>query len=179
MLFLKKPKRSKTRRERYDSKLKTSEKLGLSFVTVNFMFEDNLAFLIRSSACFGVDNIYVIGSIPPRSQLKAKSGSLYDYLNIRAFSNPSEFLSFSRENNLNLISLEISDKSKSLYDYDFNFEKENVIVLGHETIGVPTEILMNSDQIHIPMPGVGFCLNVSQAGTVTMSEYFRRRVSMA
>jgi len=175
-LFLTQTKRPRTRKQRYNSKLEKSESLGLSLVTINFMFEDNLAFLIRSAACFGVDNIYVIGSIPHRSKLKSKSGSLFDYLNIKTFANPSSFLSFSREKGLNLISLEISDSSESLYDYSFDFTKDNALILGHETVGVPVELLLNSDQIHIPMPGVGFCLNVSQAGTVTMSEYFRRRV---
>ena len=84
-------------------------------------------------------------------------------------------MTFAREEDLNLISLEISDSSKSLYDYNFDFTKNNALILGHESTGVPVELLLNSDQIHIPMPGVGFCLNVSQAGTVTMSEYFRRR----
>jgi tRNA G18 (ribose-2'-O)-methylase SpoU len=142
------------------------------------MFDDNLAFLIRSVACFGVDNLYVIGSVPPRSKLNSKSGSLYDYVNIKQFKNPSSFLSYSRENSLNLISLELNENSRSIYDFEFDFSKNNVIILGHETQGVPNILLFNSQAIHIPMPGVGFCLNVSQAGTAAMSEFCRQRGGM-
>jgi len=171
-------KRNKTRRQRYSEKLSSSKKMGLSVVAINFMFDDNLAFLIRSVACFGVDNLYVIGSVPSRSKLNSKSGSLYDYVKIKQFKTPSSFLSFSRENDLNLISLELSEDSKSIYDYDFDFSKNNAIILGHETQGVPNELLFNSQAIHIPMPGVGFCLNVSQAGTAAMSEFCRQRGGM-
>ena len=48
------------------------------------------------------------------------------------------------------------------------------MIFGHETTGIPVEILLNSKHIHIPMPGVGFCLNVSQAGTAAMSEFYRK-----
>ena len=67
------------------------------------------------------------------------------------------FSSFSKENKVNLISLELTEGSKSIYDFDFDFSKNNAIILGHETQRVPNELIFNSELIHIPMPGVGFC----------------------
>lgn len=168
--------RLKTRRERYDLKEKYSDNLNLSIATVNFSVNDNLAFIIRSAACFGVKNLYVIGSIPPRSSLNAKSGSLYDYVKLKSFPRPSDFLSFCRESNFDLYSLDLTDKSKSIYENTFSTENHSVMVFGHETTGIPVEILLNSKHLHIPMPGVGFCLNVSQAGTVAMSEFYRKTI---
>lgn len=166
--------RAKTRRERYDLKKKSSADLNLSIATINFSVNDNLAFMIRSAACFGVKNIYVIGSIPPRSFLNPKSGSLYDYVNLKSFSRPSGFLKFCRENNFDLYSVDLTERSKSIYDSSFSKENHSVMVFGHETTGIPVEILLNSKHLHIPMPGVGFCLNVSQAGTVAVSEFYRK-----
>lgn len=166
--------RLKTRRERYNLKKRDSENLNLSIATISFSVNDNLAFMIRSAACFGVKNIYVIGSIPPRSSLNAKSGSLYDYVNLKSFSRPSDFLRFSRERNFDLYSLDLTDRSNSIYENTFSAENHSVMVFGHETTGIPVEILLNSKHLHIPMPGVGFCLNVSQAGTVAISEFYRK-----
>lgn len=166
--------RDETRRERYDRKLQGSIQLPVSFVAINFDFDDNLAFLIRTAACYGARSIYVIGSIPHRKFLNPKSGSLYDYMPIRGFSRPSEFLRFARGNNIHLISAELSDKATSLYDYRFNFDRHTAIVLGHETTGIPVEIAFNSEHVFIPMPGPGFCLNTSQTGTAMITEYSRQ-----
>ena len=93
MLSFQNTKRNKTRRQRYSEKLYSSKELGLSIVTINFMFDDNLAFLIRSAACFGVDNIcHRVG--PVQIKVISKSGSLYDYVKIKQFKTPSEFLIF-------------------------------------------------------------------------------------
>ena len=149
----------------------------VTFVQVNFSFDENLAFIIRGAACFGVKNIYVIGSVPPRSFLNSRSGSLYDYVNIKSFSRPTDFLRFCRENEFDVYSLDLTDKSESIYDFSFSSERHSVMVLGHETVGVPSEILFNSRHLHIPMPGVGYCLNVSQAGTVAISEFVRKTLN--
>lgn len=166
--------RNETRRERYDRKGRRSLQLPISFVTINFDCDDNLAFTIRTAACYGARNIYVIGSIPPRKFLNPKSGSLYDYVNLIGFSNPSSFLRYARDRDMNLISAEISDSATSLYDYQFDFNRHTGIVLGHETTGVPVDIVMNSAHVYVPMPGPGFCLNTSQTGTAFITEYSRQ-----
>lgn len=166
--------RDETRRERYNNKAESSIQLPVSFVTINFEISDNIAFLIRTAACYGATQVNVIGSIPPRSYLNPRSGSLYDYVTIRQFSRPSDFLRYSREMNLDLVTAEIGASAVSLYDFEFNFSKHTAIVLGHETTGIPPEITFASKQVYIPMPGVGFCLNTSQTGTAMITEYSRQ-----
>lgn len=166
--------REETRRERYARKERTAVTLPLSIVTVNFDIDDNLAFAIRTAACFGVRDVYVIGKVPDRKYIHPKSGSLSDYYELRSFRNPSHFLSFARERNFHLVSAELTDNAQNLYEYDFDFEKETCLVLGHETTGVPPELVLNSDVIYIPMIGVGYCLNTSQTGTAMVSEYCRQ-----
>jgi tRNA G18 (ribose-2'-O)-methylase SpoU len=65
--------------------------------------------------------------------------------------------------------------SGSLHDYDldtfsFNFEKKISIIVGNETSGVPIELLANSIPVYIEMPGIGFCLNTSQAANILLYE---------
>jgi len=148
--------------------------MPLSLVAINFEVDDNLAFLVRTAACYGVSDVYVIGSIPPRKNLYPRSGSLSDEFDLRIFQNPSCFLKFAREKGMFLISAEITDSSTSLHDYRFDFSKHTALVLGNETSGVPVEILLNSETVHIPMPGLGFCLNTSQTGTAFVHEYSRQ-----
>jgi len=166
--------RQETRRQRYNGKKNDAISLPLSIVTVNFDFDDNLAFTIRTAACYGVGTIYVIGSVPDRSFLNSRSGSLYDYVDIYSFSQPRDFTEFAKKNGYNIVSAELSDDSVSLFDYKFDMDTHTCLVLGHETTGVPIECTLNGDNVFIPMLGVGFCLNTSQTGTAIMTEYVRQ-----
>ena len=166
--------RDKTRKQRYNEKKKAAKYLPVSFCTVNFMFEENVAYLTRAAACFGIENIYVIGSLPSHDVLRSHSGSTQDLVSFTKFKTPSEFLEFARKNNADIISAEISNRSVSLHDCNFNPSKETIIVLGHETLGVPVEILEKSSHVEIPMNGPGFCLNTSFAGTVIAYEIAKK-----
>lgn len=162
--------RKATRRQRYSEKLRSASYLPVAFCTVNFMFDENIAYLTRAAACFGIKNVYVIGELPDYDTLRSRSGSTSGLVAYKKFNSPSSFLGFSRDRNCQLVSAELTDDAVSLHDYQFDFSKETIIVLGHETTGVPVEILMNSKKVMIPMNGPGFCLNTSFAGTVIAYE---------
>lgn len=171
-----------TRRERYAAK--NAKYIPISIACVNFGQEQNLAFIIRSAACFGVENVYLIGSTQmPRHVLKAMSGSTLEYVNLIGFKNPNEFIEYARSNNEKIISLELPQdaglEASSLSGYEFDLSRTNCIVAGHETSGVPNEILYASDDIlYIPMNGHGYCLNTSQTANIALyeaqSQFFRR-----
>ncbi len=163
--------RPETRRERYDKKLKKSQKFPIELCTVNFMHDGNIGYLIRAAACFGVQKIHVIGSFPSRAVLNPLSGSLYDYVQIQKYSSPSQFLDMAKSKQMSLISAEISEDSRSIFSYSFPINSHLCLVVGQERIGIPIEILLNSEaKIEIPMPGVGFCLNTSQAANILLYE---------
>lgn len=166
--------RPETRIDRYKEKLSKAINLPASLVAINFQIDENLAYLIRTAACYGIGTVNVIGSVPSRKVLYNPSGSLVDFININQFSTPSEFLSFAKDRGWRIVSAELSDDSVSLFDYKFDFGNHTAIVLGNESSGVPVEILLNSDKVHIPMWGSGFCLNTSQAGTAFVNEYCRQ-----
>ena len=162
--------RDKTRRERYDNKLSKARTFPVSLTAINFRCDENLGYLIRSAACFGADSVNVIGCIPERSELRALSGSLVDYVQINQFSNPEEFLDYSRAEGIHLVSAELTSDSVNLERYSFDPKRKTSIIVGNETTGVPTQILVNSDVVSIEMPGVGFCLNTAQAANIMLYE---------
>jgi len=162
--------RDKTRRERYEEKKPNAKTYPISIATVNFMHDGNLGYLIRSAACFGAECVHVIGSVPPRNILNPPAGTLCDYIEIKQYNNPEEFLNYARERDYQLITAEITDDATPLNRYKFNFSRHTCLVVGHEESGVPVELIRNSDSVFIPMPGVGFCLNTSQAGNIMLYE---------
>jgi len=167
----------KTRRERYYEKLEIAETFPISVTTVNFERDVNLAYVVRSAVCFGAEEVCVIGSYPSRRLMNELSGSLFDYIKIRAFPNPTQLLRYMEREDINLVSVELPPdifEAQSIHDYKFNFDKRLSIVVGHETSGVPTDILFKSDIIFIPMRGAGTCLNTSQACNIALYEAMKQ-----
>jgi len=170
--------REETRRQRYDSKLKTAKKYPISLCAINFRVDDNLGYLVRSAACFGAERLYVIGHVPERSRIKASSGSLTDYVEIIQFSCPSEFLTQMELEGIKVISAELVEGARPLSSYTFDFSRPVCLVVGNEQVGVPTEILMQSEVLYIPMPGVGYCLNTAQAANILLYEAVKQFKNM-
>lgn len=166
--------REETRRQRYDNKLKTAKKYPISLCAINFRVDDNLGYLVRSAACFGAERLYVVGHVPERSRIKASSGTLIDYVEIISFSTPREFMEHTLRQNMHLVVAELVEGARSLSSYTFDFSRSNVLVVGNEQIGVPAEIIHNSDVVYIEMPGVGYCLNTSQAANILLYEGTRQ-----
>lgn len=162
-------KRAETRRER--SQKKTDAKVfPFEVCTINFQIEENVAFTLRSAACFGASTVNVIGTVPDHKFLVQRGGTCQDYVNINQFRNIHDFLEYVRGNNIVLVAAELDDEAISIHDFEFPTDQRVCVVLGHEIMGVPPEILMNSIKVYIPMPGKGFCLNTSQTGTVFLHE---------
>lgn len=159
-----------TRKQRYERKKEVATNVPFSMCCINFMYDGNLAYLIRSAACFGVEDLHVIGSIPSRSTLNSLSGSLFDYVKIKQHKSPREFLDYTKSNSIKIVSAELCEGARTIASYSFDFSINTVLVVGNETSGVPVEILRNSDKIYIPMPGVGYCLNTSQAANILLYE---------
>jgi|TARA_Y100000310_G_scaffold20066_1_gene19578 tRNA G18 (ribose-2'-O)-methylase SpoU len=170
--------REETRRQRYNEKLKIAKKYPISLCAINFRVDDNLGYLVRSAACFGAERLYVIGHVPERSRIKASSGSLTDYVEIIQFSCPSEFLTQMELEGIKVISAELVEGARPLSSYTFDFSRPVCLVVGNEQVGVPTEILMQSEVLYIPMPGVGYCLNTAQAANILLYEAVKQFKNM-
>ena len=166
--------RAETRRQRYDSKLKTAKKYPISLCAINFRIDDNLGYLIRSAACFGADRLYVVGHVPERSSIKAASGSLIDYVEIVQFSTPHDFLGYAKDEEIQIVSAELVPGARPLSSYNFDFKRPVCLVVGNEHSGVPAEIIECSDILYIEMPGIGYCLNTAQAANILLYEATRQ-----
>lgn len=166
--------RAESRRDRYDRRLATAQKLPITVATMNFGCDENLGYIIRAAACFGCTEVHVVGKIPDRLFLKSASGSLVDYVDLVQHSNPHDLIEYAKNANMRLVSAELHDSAVAIEDYEFGFDATTCIVLGNENWGVPEEIIYNSDVVMIPMTGVGACLNTAQTGNIILYEYNRQ-----
>lgn len=167
--------RTETRAQRYSKKSASAKKYPFSVATVNFMHDDNVAFVTRSVACFGGEAVHVIGKLPDPNALGPASGGLSKVTKFHQHSNPYDFLDWCRKNDYYLVSAELTEGAQNFNHYEFPLDQKIMIVLGHEESGVPTDIINASDAvIFIPMPGCGFCLNTSQTGNIMVAEYVKQ-----
>ena len=164
-----------TRRERYSEKLSRAELLPVELVAINFSFDENLGFLVRAAGCFGASCISVIGSLPDRSKIKASSGSLVDFVRFRQYTNTIGYLEDAKARGLKIVAIELCDEAVDLSDHQFDFGVHTALVVGNEQIGIPGDVIAAADDVvKISMPGVGFCLNTSQAANIVLYEYCRQ-----
>lgn len=167
--------RLETRKERYLAKQKTALRLPISVATVNFDYDSNVGFLARALACFGGEAINIIGRVPEYRELNRYSGGMINFVDVKQHSHPFDFLKYVRENNYYLVSAELTDTSVNLHDFKFPNNCKIMIVSGHETLGVPVDILQASDAIvKIPILGTGACLNTSQTANIMLYEVFKQ-----
>ena len=170
--------RERTRKERYNDKRNVAKTYPIGLCCVNFKHDGNFAYLVRAAACFGANTIHVIGSPPPRSVVNSLSGSLYDYVEIKKYSSPMDFLDYIRDNQIKLVAAEICEGAEPITSYRFDFRGHTILVVGHEELGIPVELLKNSDKVYIPMPGIGYCLNTSQTANIMLYEAVKQYENM-
>ena len=89
----------KTRNELIQEDRSKAVQYPVHVVAIHFNDDHNLAFLIRAAACFGAKSVMVIGSLPPYRILRQLSVGLCNYIPIRQFASPQEFLAHTANHN--------------------------------------------------------------------------------
>lgn len=158
--------RNQTRLQRYLTK--NARTMPISVACINFMHDENVAFVIRAAACFGAESVHVVGALPKADILKAKSGTTSNLMKVHQHSNPIEFLKQSRKIGAELVSFELSENSTPIELWTPAIDRKTILVVGHEEVGVPVEIMNASKKVFIPMFGFGACLNTSQAANIAL-----------
>ena len=136
----------------------------------------NLGALLRVSACLNVP-LDIIGPCGfPFSEKKLKRTAM-DYINhakFRTFIDYREFKNQQQKENLNSRVVLLTTKSKKNY-LDFRFQKDDRLLLGRESAGVPDYVHESvDDAVTIEMPGNGRSLNVVVSCVMVLSEAIRQ-----
>lgn len=161
-----------TRKERYRNKAPYAKKYDIILASPSLMHDANVGFLVRIAACFGLTSVDILGSLSSYRNLRTKSGSMVDHVELNTYSSEEEFLE--AHSNRHIISCELSEDSKSIESFDFTNKLPLTIFTGHETLGVPGVIQQYSEPVSIPLRGPGVCLNTAMAANIFCYEVIKQ-----
>ncbi len=132
----------------------------------------NIGALFRSADAFRISHIHLTGytAAPPRKEISKTALGAEDTVPWSQENDPVEVIMRRRRAGFVVVALELGEGSIPLMD--FKPGQPVCLILGHEILGVPREILALSDHIvHIPMLGAKHSLNVSVAAGIAMYHF--------
>ena len=136
----------------------------------------NLGALFRVSACLDVPLDIIEPCGFPFSEKKLKRTAM-DYINhadFRSFIDYQEFQDQQQKERPNSRVILLTTKSKKNY-LDFRFQKNDRLLLGRESAGVPEYVHESvDDAVTIEMPGKGRSLNIVVSCVMVLSEAIRQ-----
>jgi tRNA G18 (ribose-2'-O)-methylase SpoU len=154
------------------------KKFPITLVCDNIYFQQNIGSLFRISEAFGVEKIIFIGKNIPLNLRKINKTSRSTHLHIpySTINETKDVIDYLRENNYEIISLEITNTSKPLKEVDIPPSKKVALVIGSEINGICNEILTISNQtVHINMFGKNSSMNVVQATSIALYELTNKK----
>ncbi len=130
----------------------------------------NFSRIVRLAGCCGVREVITSGTGKADPTI-ARDGLEVVEIVVRRSLDPS--LKKLKEQGKTLVGLEQTTHSRSLYD--FQFERNTVLVIGHERNGIPESTLALLDHVvEIPVFGKPFSYNVATATSMLLYEYCRQ-----
>lgn len=132
----------------------------------------NTASILRISACFGL-KIHIIEPCGFNLNDARFKRVAMDYIGLSSIIRYENFDSFISKNKKSRVVLMTTKAEKNLYS--FKFKKNDTILLGRESKGVPKEIHEKiKDKIKIPISKNARSLNVAIAASISASEAIRQ-----
>jgi len=149
-------------------------RLPISILVENVRSVHNVGSIFRSADGFGADKIYLTGytAHPPREDLHKTALGAEDAVPSEYIENAIEAATIIKKLGIQLILIEQTHHSQSIYDIDCQFPV--CFIVGNEVTGVSEDLSKLADvHIELPMRGIKQSLNVSVAVGVIGYEFAR------
>ncbi len=132
----------------------------------------NIGSLFRMADAFGVEKLILCGENIQLGRKMAKTSRATEkVVNYEIAEIASTVVERLKNENHQIISLEITSSSKPIHTFKFSKEKPIALIIGDENFGVSEAILNMSDAIiHIDMFGRNSSMNVVQATNIALYE---------
>ncbi len=149
-----------------------SKKFPITLVCDNVTNAPNIGSLFRIADAFGVEKLILCGEhISIGRKVTKTSRATEKVVDYEICESASKVINDLKNDNYQIISLEITSKSKPIHNFLFTIEKPIALVIGDENFGVSENILNISDAIiHINMFGQNSSMNVVQATNIALYE---------
>ncbi len=154
---------------------KSAEKTKVVIILDNIRSMHNVGSVFRTSDAFAVEKIILCGitARPPhrdieKSALGATASVVWEY-------EESTLVAVQKlkENGYQIISIEQTENSQTLEDFEFSYHQPYAIIFGNEVDGVQQEVINQSNHcIEIPQFGTKHSFNVSVTAGIVMWQVF-------
>jgi len=132
----------------------------------------NTAAIVRLSACLNL-KIHIIEPCGFNLDDSRFKRVVMDYIKLSQIVRYPDFGSFIKKNLKSRIIL-MTTKSKKIY-YKFRFRKNDFLLFGRESAGVPDEIhKIIKDKLKVPLSGKARSLNVAMTVAIVVSEALKQ-----
>ena len=132
----------------------------------------NTAAIVRLSACLSL-KIHIIEPCGFNLDDSRFKRVVMDYIKLSQIVRYPDFGSFIKKNLKSRIIL-MTTKSKKIY-YKFRFRKNDFLLFGRESAGVPDEIhKIIKDKLKVPLSGKARSLNVAMTVAIVVSEALKQ-----
>ena len=154
--------------------IKFIPRIPVSFFLENIRSAYNVGSIFRTADGMGAEKIFLSGYTckPPRKDLAKTALGAELAVDWEHDENQIKLARKIKNNNINLVLLEHTKSSQSIYEFDWQFP--SCIVLGNEVSGVSEEMINLCDNhLEIPMRGIKQSLNVAVAAGIIGYEVLR------
>ena len=149
-------------------------RLPINILVENIRSVHNVGSVFRTADGIGATHLFLTGytAHPPRQDLEKVSLGAELSVSWSHHQNPMDAITKLKNKNIQLVSLEQTRQSVSMYEFDWQFPV--CFLLGNEVSGITEELLSEVDgHVEIPMHGIKQSLNVSVACGVAGYEIAR------
>ena len=156
---------------------KASAKVSVVVILDNIRSAINVGSVFRSSDAFTIERIILVGftATPPSREITKTAIGATSSVEWTHVDDITDTLLQSKKNGYTITSIEQTDSSVSLLDWDIKPDQKLAIVMGNEVDGVSDEALALSDvAIEIPQYGTKHSLNVSVCTGIVLWEVSRK-----
>lgn len=149
-----------------------NRKFPITLVCDNVTNAPNIGSLFRTADAFGIEKLILCGAHIKLGRKTAKTSRATEkVVNYQVAESASAVVKGLKNQDYQIISLEITTKSKPIRSHHFSKDKPIALIVGGENFGVSEAILQHSDAvIHIEMFGQNSSMNVVQAANIALYE---------
>jgi 23S rRNA (guanosine2251-2'-O)-methyltransferase len=156
---------------------KNAEKLPVIVVLDNIRSAANIGSVFRTCDAFLIEAIYLIGicATPPNRDIQKSALGATETVDWKHFETIKDGIAALREQKCEVLTIEQSDNSVFLQDFNPEKDKKYALIFGNEVDGVSDFAIQYCDTcIEIPQFGTKHSLNISVSAGIVIWDFARK-----
>ncbi len=156
---------------------KKAKKHPFIIVLDNIRSLNNIGSVFRTADGFLVEAVYLCGitAVPPHKDINKTALGSTDSVNWKYFKNTIDAIKQLKKENYKIISIEQTDESIMLNNFNIKQNEKYALIFGHEIKGVDQSVINESDiSIEIPQFGTKHSFNISVSVGIVLWDLIKK-----